>query len=161
MDYRQTQTILFSRTSRCSSGAPSFRVLMSCDILDAFVHREKMVCQMAEMGQQRRFRDCPETSAMPPTPDVSLPCSASGYCIGTRCRRSRRTHRHRPPGKTSVRGIRLDGAPGCASTARRRNGYLCRGCHSRRRDWLPMQWALTLRCTPLFKIGITLESGRD
>ena len=24
--------------------------LMSCDILDAFVHREKMVCQMAEMG---------------------------------------------------------------------------------------------------------------
>ena len=23
---------------------------MSCDILDAFVHREKMVCQMAEMG---------------------------------------------------------------------------------------------------------------
>jgi hypothetical protein len=27
--------------------------LMSCDILDAFVHREKMVCQMAEMGQSR------------------------------------------------------------------------------------------------------------
>ena len=24
--------------------------LMSCDILDAFVHRKKMVCQMAEMG---------------------------------------------------------------------------------------------------------------
>ena len=24
--------------------------LMSCDIFDAFVHREKMVCQMAEMG---------------------------------------------------------------------------------------------------------------
>jgi hypothetical protein len=28
--------------------------LMSCDILDAFVHREKMVCQMAEMGHSRR-----------------------------------------------------------------------------------------------------------
>ena len=27
--------------------------LMSCDILDAFVHREKMVCQMAEMGHLR------------------------------------------------------------------------------------------------------------
>ena len=27
--------------------------LMSCDILDAFVHREKMVCQMAEMGHSR------------------------------------------------------------------------------------------------------------
>jgi hypothetical protein len=26
---------------------------MSCDILDAFVHREKMVCQMAEMGHER------------------------------------------------------------------------------------------------------------
>ena len=24
--------------------------LMSCDILDAFVHRQKMVCQMAAMG---------------------------------------------------------------------------------------------------------------
>jgi hypothetical protein len=30
--------------------------LMSCDILDAFVHREKMVCQMAEMGHSRRVR---------------------------------------------------------------------------------------------------------
>jgi hypothetical protein len=27
--------------------------LMSCDIFDAFVHREKMVCQMAEMGHSR------------------------------------------------------------------------------------------------------------
>jgi hypothetical protein len=27
--------------------------LMSCDIFDAFVHREKMVCQMAEMGHSQ------------------------------------------------------------------------------------------------------------
>jgi hypothetical protein len=40
--------------------------LMSCDILDAFVHREKMVCQMAEMGHERlggascRSQQCPK-----------------------------------------------------------------------------------------------------
>ena len=40
--------------------------LMSCDILDAFVHREKMVCQMAEMGQSLHFCDVRVVSAFHP-----------------------------------------------------------------------------------------------
>ena len=40
--------------------------LMSCDILDAFVHREKMVCQMAEMGHELPRRRVPGAAGPPP-----------------------------------------------------------------------------------------------
>ena len=40
--------------------------LMSCDIFDAFVHREKMVCQMAEMGHSATSQRVRVTSALPP-----------------------------------------------------------------------------------------------
>jgi hypothetical protein len=43
--------------------------LMSCDIFDAFVHREKMVCQMAEMGQSRRVRPACFSGACPLLPE--------------------------------------------------------------------------------------------
>ena len=40
--------------------------LMSCDILDAFVHREKMVCQMAEMGHELPRHLAERAAVMPP-----------------------------------------------------------------------------------------------
>lgn len=41
--------------------------LMSCDILDAFVHRQKMVCQMAAMGHFRPNPCGRATSVIAPT----------------------------------------------------------------------------------------------
>ena len=46
--------------------------LMSCDILDAFVHREKMVCQMAEMGQSLHIHGVRAMSPLPPIATESL-----------------------------------------------------------------------------------------
>ena len=46
--------------------------LMSCDILDAFVHREKMVCQMAEMGHFRLVRRFCLPAPLPLLPESGL-----------------------------------------------------------------------------------------